>query len=82
MAPARLRNLTHAKRALLLLTCVACGGVVGYAGYALTGSTWWFTAVPAAMAVVWCLVADPNECNASGACALASKRMGADEPMA
>ncbi|MEW6706119.1 MAG: hypothetical protein AB1430_14835 [Pseudomonadota bacterium] len=54
---------TARTRALLLLACVALGTAAGLAGRWLMDSDAWFLAVPALMALVWLLVADPNDCH-------------------
>lgn len=50
------------RRFVLLLVCVALGLVVALAGVYLTGSSTWFVAVPAAVAIGWLFVADPTRC--------------------
>lgn len=52
---------TH-RRAMLLSACLLAGTGVGAAGYVITGSQWWFAAVPALLAVAWLAVADPEQC--------------------
>ena len=49
-------------RPLLLVACVALGLAIGWAGHALTGSQWWFLAIPGAMAIAWLFVANPEKC--------------------
>ena len=49
-------------RVMLLLCCIAVGGAVGVAGWALTGSEYWSLVVPAFIAVGWFAVADPSRC--------------------
>lgn len=50
------------RRALLLLICLAVGGVVGAGGAWLTGNPWWYLAIPAAIAAGWLFVANPENC--------------------
>jgi hypothetical protein len=50
------------RRALLLAALFAAGSITGLAGYAATGSAWWFLAVPLAVAAGWLFVADPARC--------------------
>lgn len=51
---------------MLLLACLAVGSGVGLVGEALTGSTTWFLAIPAAVALGWLWVANPAECAGEG----------------
>lgn len=50
------------RRAALLAACLLAGTGIGTAGYLLTGSQWWFAAVPALLAAAWLAVADPERC--------------------
>lgn len=52
------------KRLLQLLLCLAIGGAVAAAAWAITASPWSAVAVPAAVAVGWLAVADPSRCEA------------------
>lgn len=53
---------TLARRALLLLACIALGLALGFIGQSLTSESVWFLAVPICIAIGWFFVADPNEC--------------------
>jgi len=44
------------------LACVFAGLVIAVIGGWLSGSTVWYLAVPAAIAVGWLFLADPTEC--------------------
>jgi hypothetical protein len=50
------------KRLAGLLLCLGIGVLVGAAGTALTGSTYWYIAIPVAVALGWLVVANPSEC--------------------
>jgi hypothetical protein len=52
----------HLKRLALLSACVLAGVVVAVIGSALSGSSLWYAAVPAAIASGWFFVANPAEC--------------------
>ncbi|MBI3155775.1 MAG: hypothetical protein HYZ20_10225 [Burkholderiales bacterium] len=52
-------------RALALAGSLAGGLAVGGAGYMVSGSPYWFLAVPAALAVVWLFVGTPQDCSCS-----------------
>lgn len=56
------QSRSYLKRAVWLLGCFAAGGVVGVVGSTLTGSDFWYLAIPAAIAAAWMFVADPTEC--------------------
>lgn len=45
-----------------MLACIVVGLVIGAIGHAISGSTSWYLALPAAVAVGWMFVADPTEC--------------------
>jgi hypothetical protein len=45
-----------------LLACVFSGWLIGAVGSALSGSTAWYLAIPAAIAIGWLFLADPTEC--------------------
>ncbi|MCX8004021.1 MAG: hypothetical protein N2688_03540 [Burkholderiaceae bacterium] len=51
-----------ARRLLLLTLLAAAGAAVGAIGQAMSGSAWWFLAVPAAVAAGWLALADPTRC--------------------
>lgn len=68
MHPLHPHPINHFRRLLLLLACLGVGTVAGFVGEALTGSTTWFLAIPAAVALGWLWVANPAEC-AGGGCA-------------
>lgn len=54
--------MTVCQRAVLLVVCALAGVAVGLGGYLVTGSQWWFTALPAVLAAAWLGVADPERC--------------------
>jgi hypothetical protein len=45
-----------------LLACIVGGLIIGAIGNAFSGSSAWYLALPAAVAVGWLFVADPTEC--------------------
>lgn len=49
------------------LVCLAAGAAAGMAGAWFTGNPYWFIAIPAALAVGWLFVANPDECTPSSA---------------
>ena len=49
-------------RLVLLLACTAAGLAVGALGLWRGGTSAWFLAVPAAVALGWLFVADPTAC--------------------
>jgi hypothetical protein len=49
-------------RAMALLVLLATGGVLGTTGAWLTGSQYWFAAIPATLAVGWLVLANPLAC--------------------
>lgn len=49
-------------RAIALLAVLGTGGLLGAAGYWLTGSQHWFLAIPGALAVGWLFLANPLAC--------------------
>lgn len=56
------------QRLAWLLACVALGAAIAFAGVFLSGSQWWYLAIPAVMALGWLLLADPTQCEpAAGA---------------
>lgn len=54
--------MSAGRRAVLLVLCLLAGAALGAGGYLLTGSQWWFVAVPAVLAAGWLAVADPRRC--------------------
>ena len=59
------RNRKQAKavrRVLLLILCLAVGCGVGLIGHLLSGSQWWYLAIPGAVAAAWLVVANPERC--------------------
>jgi hypothetical protein len=50
------------RRAWLLFACLGAGGLVGWIGWQVSGSQWWYLAIPAAVAAGWLTVADPTQC--------------------
>ena len=53
------------KRLACLLVCVGVGALVGILGSTFTGSTYWYIAIPAAVAVGWMFLANPSACEPS-----------------
>ena len=49
-------------RTVLLIACIALGCTVGYVGWLMSGSQWWYLAIPGAIAAVWLMVANPERC--------------------
>lgn len=52
-------------RVWALAAVVALGSTMSAIGYGLTGSQFWFLALPAVMAVAWLVIANPQECQAA-----------------
>jgi hypothetical protein len=50
------------RRIVFLLLCVALGFALGFAGSLLSGSHWWYLAIPGAIAAGWLAVANPERC--------------------
>jgi hypothetical protein len=50
------------RRTVLLVLSLAAGCAVGCVGSLLSGSHWWFLAVPGAVAGAWLIVANPERC--------------------
>jgi len=50
------------RRAILFIVCLALGCLIGFTGWYLSGSQWWFLAIPATLAAGWLLVATPERC--------------------
>lgn len=55
-------TVNRSKRLALLLVCCLAGLAIGVAGASFTGSSVWYVALPAAVAVGWLFVADPTRC--------------------
>jgi hypothetical protein len=53
------------------VVCLAAGAAVGMAGTWFSGNPYWYLAIPAALAVGWLWVANPDEC-----CPPAPRRAG------
>lgn len=51
-------------RLVLLVSCSAVGAVIGFIGSSLTGSDFWYLAVPLLIVIAWLFVANPSECEA------------------
>lgn len=56
-SPRSLRN-----RLAWLAGCLSAGAAVGMAGAWFTGNPYWYLAIPAALALGWLRVANPEEC--------------------
>lgn len=56
-------GLTRRKRAVLLVACIALGSAIGWLGARISGSDAWYLAIPACMALVWLVIADPSQCS-------------------
>ena len=52
------------RRVALLVLTLAAGTAVGLIGQAVSGSSTWYLALPAALAAVWLKLADPTRCEA------------------
>lgn len=59
-------NHPPVRRALLLAECIAAGCLIGFVGQHFTGSSAWFLAVPALLALAWLFVANPDACSPDG----------------
>jgi hypothetical protein len=44
------------------MACIALGCLVGVLGSRVSGSAWWYLAIPGAVAAAWLFVADPQRC--------------------
>ncbi|MEO8102504.1 MAG: hypothetical protein ABI790_08255 [Betaproteobacteria bacterium] len=53
------------KRLAWLLACVFAGLIIGVIGSALSGSSAWYVAIPAVIAIGWFFHADPTACEPS-----------------
>ena len=51
------------RRLAALLLCTAAGAAVALAGVFLSGSQWWYLAIPAVVAAGWLFFADPTQCD-------------------
>lgn len=49
-------------RAWALLSVLAAGVAIGASGAGLTGSDWWWLAIPVLLTAAWLRVADPTRC--------------------
>jgi hypothetical protein len=50
------------RRLVLFVVCLALGCTVGLVGWLMSGSQWWYLAIPGAMAAGWLMVANPEQC--------------------
>jgi hypothetical protein len=50
------------RRVVLFIICLVFGGAVGVVGSHVTGSQWWYLAIPGTIAVGWLMVANPQRC--------------------
>jgi len=48
-----------------LLVCVFAGVVIAIIGNSLSGSSVWYVAIPAVVAIGWLFLANPTECEPS-----------------
>jgi len=53
---------SHLNRLAWLLACVLAGALIAVIGSSLSGSTVWYLAVPALVAIGWLFLANPTEC--------------------
>jgi hypothetical protein len=60
--PPRAASPNHLRRLAWLLACVFIGLIIAVVGESLSGSSVWYVAIPAVVAVGWLFVADPTEC--------------------
>lgn len=58
----RVTSPSHVKRLAWLLACIFAGLVIAMIGNSLSGSSVWYVAIPAVVAVGWLFLADPTEC--------------------
>ncbi len=58
----RVASPNHAKRLAWLLACVFAGLIIAITGSSLSGSSVWYAAIPAVVAVGWLFLADPTKC--------------------
>ena len=63
--PPRVTPPNHLKRLAWLLACVFAGLIIAIIGSSLSGSSVWYVAIPAAIAVGWLFLANPTECEPS-----------------
>ncbi len=50
------------RRVVLFMICLVLGGAVGVIGSLVTGSQWWYLAIPGTIAAGWLMVANPERC--------------------
>lgn len=60
--PPRMTSPNHVKRLAWLLACVFAGVVIAIIGNSLWGSSVWYVAIPAVVAIGWLFLANPTEC--------------------
>jgi hypothetical protein len=60
--PTQIAPKRFGKRLAWLVACVVVGAAVGVVGSALTGSAYWYVAIPAAIAAGWLFFANPTAC--------------------
>ena len=60
--PTRLTSPNYVRRLAWLMACVFAGLAIAIVGNSLSGSTVWYVAFPAAVAVGWLFLANPTEC--------------------
>lgn len=49
-------------RLIWFFVCLSAGAVAGMSGAWFTGNPYWYLAIPAALALGWLWVANPDEC--------------------
>jgi len=54
------KSIRH--RLAWFVVCLAAGSAAGTAGAWFSGNPYWYLAIPAALAVGWLWVANPDEC--------------------
>jgi hypothetical protein len=50
------------QRLYLFVACLTTGIGVAVAGSAISGSDWWYLAIPVAIAIPWMFLANPEQC--------------------
>ena len=60
--PPRVTSPNYVKRLAWLLACVFAGAVIAIIGSSLSGSSVWYVAIPAIVAIGWLFLANPTEC--------------------
>lgn len=50
------------RRVALFVICLVLGAAVGVVGFMVSGSQWWYVAIPGALAAGWLTVANPEHC--------------------